>query len=134
MLRLTLPQSLIAVTFLINQSLAEGLFPDDWKLAAVKPIPKSSNPSDMGDLRPISLLPCLSKVLEKVVCNQLTEYLEDNNILPERQSGFRRGHGTATALANVVDGLLVSRDQGMLSFLILLDFSRAFDSINMANP
>jgi hypothetical protein len=86
----------------------------------------------MGDLRPISLIPCLSKVLEKVVCDQLTEYLEDNNILPERQSGFRKGHSTASALADVVDGLLVARDRGMLSFLILLDFSRAFDSINIA--
>lgn len=60
----------------------------------------------------LNLLPCLSKILEKIVCEQLTKYLETNNILPPHQSGFRKGYGTATTLADIVDNLLVAQDQG----------------------
>lgn len=91
MLRLTLPQSLGAITAIINQSILDGVFPNSWKTAIIRPLPKVGVPSTMSDLRPISLLPILSKVLERVVCEQLTRYLEEHNILPQRQSGFRRG-------------------------------------------
>ncbi|KAL0819933.1 hypothetical protein ABMA28_007935 [Loxostege sticticalis] len=120
-----------AITAIVNRSIVDSVFPEDWKVAVIKPIPKTSQPASVGDLRPISILPCLSKILERVVCDQLTKYLEDHNILPTLQSGFRRGHGTATALADVVDGLLTAQDQGRVSMLLLLDFSRAFDSINI---
>ncbi|KAL0883331.1 hypothetical protein ABMA27_016821 [Loxostege sticticalis] len=129
--KLTLPFSLGAITAIINRSIADSVFPDSWKVAVVKPLPKTSQPASVGELRPISILPCLSKVLERIVCDQLTGYLEEHNILPDLQSGFRRGHGTATALADVVDNLLTAQDKGMVSMLILLDFSRAFDSINI---
>lgn len=84
----------------------------------------------MKDLRPISLLPCLSKVLEKVVCSQVSEYLERYNILPEFQSGFRKSRGTNTALLDVTDNIIEAQDRGMGTILVLLDFSRAFDAIN----
>lgn len=131
MLLLTLPESLEAVTAIINSSIMTGIFPESWKLAMVRPIPKSNDPSSCQDLRPISLLPCLSKVLEKAVSLQLAKYLEDNNILPQKQSGFRKGHSTSTALLDVVDNLLGAQDRGMVSILVLLDFSRAFDSLNI---
>ncbi|KAL0839927.1 hypothetical protein ABMA28_016543 [Loxostege sticticalis] len=131
MLKLTLPYSLDAITTIINRSIVDSVFPEDWKVAVVKPLPKTSHPESVGELRPISILPCLSKVLERIVCDQLTGYLEANNILPDLQSGFRRGHGTATALADVVDNLLTAQDQGRVSMLLLLDFSRAFDCINI---
>ncbi|PZC76278.1 hypothetical protein B5X24_HaOG204833 [Helicoverpa armigera] len=86
----------------VNTSIQTNTFPDAWKCAAVRPLPKISDPNSFKDLRPISILPCLSKVLERVVYNQTLNYLEDNNILPDLQSGFRKGRGTATALADVV--------------------------------
>ncbi|XP_028172352.1 uncharacterized protein LOC114361498 [Ostrinia furnacalis] len=125
-----LPNNGKTIATIINCSLQQGVFPDDWKVAAVTPLPKTNRPASLQDLRPVSILPCLSKVLEKIVCKQLTTYLERHNILPELQSGFRGGHSTAAALADVVDNLLAAQDRGMVSALLLLDFSRAFDSIN----
>ncbi|KAL0831856.1 hypothetical protein ABMA28_001386 [Loxostege sticticalis] len=130
MLLLTLPYSLGAITAIINRSILDGVFPENWKVAIVRPFPKTSQPSTVRELRPISILPCLSKILERIVCSQLTNYLEVQDILPHYQSGFRKGYGTATALAGVVDDLLAAQDRGMLTILTLLDFSRAFDSIN----
>ncbi|XP_028156407.1 uncharacterized protein LOC114349991 [Ostrinia furnacalis] len=131
MILLTLPYSLEAITDIVNCSILEGSFPECWKIAVVKPLPKINHPTTVHELRPISILPCLSKILERIVCDQLTKYLETEDILPQRQSGFRKGFSTATALSDVVDHLLASQDRGMVSLLMLLDFSRAFDSINI---
>lgn len=131
MLLSTFPQSLEALTRIINCSIETSTFPDIWKVAVVRPIPKNNNPQEVKDLRPISILPCISKIVEKAVCQQLTIYLERNNILPELQSGFRKNRSTATALLDVTDNLLCAQDKGLCSILVLLDFSRAFDSINV---
>lgn len=131
MLLLTLPHSLNTLHKLINKSISLSTFPDMWKVAIVRPIPKTANPSELKDLRPVSILPCLSKILEKAVCEQLTRFLEDNNILPQMQSGFRKRRGTVTALADVTDNILMAQDKGMCTFLVLLDFSRAFDSLHL---
>lgn len=96
----------------------------------MRPLPKKSNVSDLKDLRPISILPFLSKILEKIVYDQVVKFCESHDLLPELQSGFRSKRSTATALLDVVDGLLSNLDSGMGSILTLLDFSRAFDSIN----
>lgn len=130
MILLTLPRTLKVITNLINKSIYTGIFPDVWKEAIVKPIPKKPNPNNLSDLRPISILPFLSKIIEKVICQQLTAYLLANKILPQKQSGFRAGHSTATALLDVIDGVLSARDAGNGTILALLDFSRAFDTIN----
>lgn len=132
MITLMLPQCLDTLTNMINKSITSAVFPTAWKTAIVKPLPKISTPLDIKDLRPISLLPCLSKVLEKVVSSQVTKYLEDHNILPDMQSGFRKGRGTNTALLDVTDNILAAQDEGMGTILVLLDFSRAFDSIDIS--
>lgn len=130
MLLMTLPDALESVAAVINTSITTSIFPDIWKLAIVRPLPKITNPVDLKDLRPISILPCLSKILEKAVSTQLSDYLEKNNILPEVQSGFRKGRSTVTALLDVTDNILCAQDEGMCTLLVLLDFSRAFDSID----
>lgn len=132
MLLLTLPHSLEALTAIVNASISTSTFPDKWKVAIVRPLPKCSNPADIKDLRPISILPCVSKIMEKVVSYQLAEFLEVNKILPEVQSGFRKFKSTATALLDVTDNVIASQDEGMCTLLVLLDFSRAFDSINIS--
>lgn len=131
MVSLTLPYTLCAVTEIINKSISSSTFPDTWKTAIIRPIPKTSCPVSFKDLRPISILPYLSKILEKVVYSQLHRYIESNELLPVLQSGFRKSRSTTTALLNVVDDILHAQDGGMGTILVLLDYSRAFDSINI---
>lgn len=130
MIRLTLKTTLPIIAHMVNSSIEHGIFPEDWKIAKVRPIPKSNKTEDLKDLRPISILPALSKIIEKIVCDQLAKYLENNELLPIVQSGFRGKHGTATALAKVTDDVITASDKGMGTVLVLLDFSRAFDCLN----
>lgn len=130
MIRMTLPCTLPIITSIINKSLETTTVPKSWKLAKVKPLPKTNVVEQVKDLRAISLLPVLSKIIERVVSVQLTKYLEKEKILPILQSGFRSGRGTDTSLAHVTDDILTASDKGQGSILVLLDFSRAFDCLN----
>ena len=105
-------------------------FPDTWKIAKVTPIGKIENASKITDFRPISLLPALSKVLERLLCNQMISYLNINNLFSEYQSGYRQHHSTVSALVKIVDDIKLKLDRREFVVLALLDFSKAFDSIN----
>ncbi|CAK1581581.1 unnamed protein product [Parnassius mnemosyne] len=131
MILLSLPCTLDAITAIINKSIVTGIVPNKWKEALVTPIPKNENPVELKDLRPISILPFLAKLLEKAICEQLTKFVEATNILPQLQSGFRKGCGTATALVDVTDNILAEQDSGHSTILTLLDYSRAFDCLNI---
>lgn len=131
MILLTLPDTLPIITHIANESINQQIFPSSWKTALVRPIPKSNNVAQHKDLRPISLLPILSKLIEKIIKDQMITYINDANILPAMQSGFRSGYGTETALLTVADDLITASDSGSCSALVLLDFSRAFDCINI---
>lgn len=130
MLKLCLPAIAIYITHIINVCLELGVFPTSWKESVICAIPKINNPTECSHLRPISLLPILSKILEKVVHLQLEEYFSNHNLFPKCQSGFRRGHSTTTALVNISDDLVSALDNKKASALILLDYSKAFDSVN----
>jgi retron-type reverse transcriptase len=84
----------------------------------------------LDDQRRISILRCVSKIVERVVHNQLTRYLCLEDLLDNCQSGFRRNHSTTTALLKVLNDLKEAVNIGYVSFLLLLDFSKAFDKIN----
>lgn len=84
----------------------------------------------MSDYRPICILPSLSKVLEKLIKNQITDFLDDNELLNRYQSGFRKKHNTGTALLKVTHDIRAAMDKKLLTVLLLLDFSKAFDSIS----
>lgn len=118
------------ITHLVNSCICSGVFPDSWKQANIIPLSKCSRPKEFSDLRSISILPFLSKIMEKVMETQLNSFLNDNNILPEKQSGFRSGHSCETALAEVTDSVIRSLDRSMASVLIMLDYSKAFDTLN----
>lgn len=129
-LNLCIPYLLPYITHIINFCLMNSVFPTSWKKAHVIPIPKISNPQNFNDLRPISILPTLSKVLEKAIENQMLEHLNKNNIIQATQSGFRSGHSCTTALLKITDDVLEAFDKGKLTLLILLDYSKAFDTLN----
>ena len=77
-----------------NSSIDKEIFPDSWKVARVCPAPKINNPIKEKDFRPISILPVLSKVNEKVILDQLNDYIEKSSVYKSTQSGFRKGHST----------------------------------------
>ena len=86
------------LTFIINLSITTGIFPNEWKYARVSPIFKDEDKTDPNNYRPISVLPIVSKLIERVVFNQLYTYLNYNNLLTESQSGFRPLFSTETTL------------------------------------
>ena len=116
------------VTILINKIVEAKAFPLTWKCADVVPLYKKGKKDDVENYRPISLLPCCSKICEKVMCKQLYEYLDSTGILPPRQFGFRKGQGTTHAIAELL--LELEPKDKQHTALMLLDFSKAFDVIN----
>nr|CAI5821884.1 unnamed protein product [Callosobruchus analis] len=119
-----------ALINIINSCILSGYYPNAWKTAIVKPIPKKSEIEEFKDLRPISLLPTFSKILEHILNKQIKSYVYRNCILPDHQSGFRSSHSCTTALLKVTDDILEAVDTGESSVLVMLDYSKAFDCLN----
>ena len=117
---------------IMNCSLKTGTFPSAFKTAVVKPLLKKSNLSsdNVDNFRPVSNLPFLSKILEKIVFNQLSDFINKHNILDKFQSGFRKNHSTETALLKIVNDLRRNLDSKKPSILVLLDLSAAFDTVD----
>ena len=104
-------------------------FPNEWKQARITPIPKMDSPQDNNDFRPISILPVLSKIYERLVHNQVVEFLENYHLLEDNISGFRKGHSTASVLLSVRDDILKAMNRSECTLLVLADFSKAFDTV-----
>ena len=129
-LKLGIEYSVYAFTNIINTSILYKKFPTRWKQAIVKPLPKNINPSCVSDYRPISLLPAFSKVIEKLIAKQMIEYLKETNYFDNLQSAYKPSHSTVTALLNVTDDIYECLENSELVFLVLLDYSKAFDCAN----
>ncbi|KAK3521081.1 hypothetical protein QTP86_022931, partial [Hemibagrus guttatus] len=129
MLQTISPDLLPFITTVTNGSLTSGHVPTVFKKARVIPILKKPalDPSDISNYR---LLSFLSKILEHVVCNQLSDYLMQNNLHDPNQSGFKAAHSTETALLAVTEKLHAAISAKLSSVLILLDLSAAFDTVN----
>lgn len=115
---------------LINQSLNLGIFPNCLKLAKVIPVYKKDDKKNVSNYRPISLLPSLSKIFEKIVFQQIYTFLGDNNILFPSQYGFRAKHSTehaALEIVNRIQKFMYNKDNPTAIFL---DLSKAFDTLN----
>ena len=120
------------VTYLFNLSIRKNVFPTSWKMARVTPLPKDGDPTDVNNLRPISLLPIPGKILEHLIHKQVMSYLDRNHILDENQSGFRKNYSTTSALAAFMDDIYMNVNYSCLTHAIFIDFRKAFDSINHA--
>ena len=121
-----------SITHLINKSIVHGKVPRAWKIAKVIPIHKKGDKSNPDNYRPISLLPCITKVLERVIQLQLLHHLQTYNILVPVQSGFRAKHSTVTALVKVTDEWLMAMDKGVYTGTIFVDLRKAFDMVDHA--
>ena len=129
-LKTSAPVIVKSLTYLINKSLLEGIFPNRWKTAKIIPVFKKGDKMQPDNYRPISLLSCASKVLEKVVQKQLLNYLRINGILSVEQSGFRLKHSTCTALIKVTDEWLRALDKGEYTGSVFVDLQKAFDVVD----
>ena len=108
MLKAIYPSILPALYIIFNKSLSNGEFPDNMKLAVVKPLYKAKNRSEMSNYRPISLLPVISKVLEKLIHIRIMKFLNHHKVFYEGQYGFRPQRSTSDAIldlsGNILDG------------------------------
>ena len=129
-LRIAAPILAPSIARLINMSFSTGKFPTRWKTANVTPLFKQGAASDPSNYRPISVLPVVSKVIERHMHNSLYAFLMDNNLLYSRQSGFRRMHSTETALVKLIDELLFSLDNNQVCSMVLVDYRKAFDIVD----
>ena len=115
---------------IFNRSLTTGIFPSEWKIARVTPVFKSGSRSDPANYRPVSLLPIVSKLLEKRVFEALNHHFESNSILPDCQFGFRKARSTVDAVSVLENDLLTAKDRRLHSGAVFLDVRKAFDTVD----
>ena len=118
------------VSHIINLSLTSEVFPSSFKKARVKPLYKKGSRLDVGNYRPVSILPVLSKILERAVNDQLNEYLTKKGLLYDFQSGFRKGFSTETCLMNLCDYVKMETSKGNFTGMVLIDLQKAFDCVD----
>ena len=118
------------ITSIINASLLASTFPEVWKTAEITPSTKQGNHELPNNNRPISLLPALSKVCERVAYNQFVTYLTTKERLTTKQSGNKKWFSIETSLIHTTDAFLKGIDDKTLTACVLLDMSKAFDSID----
>ena len=117
---------------IVNLSFQQASVPSSLKLAYIHPLLKkpSLDPDVLQNYRPVSNLPFLSKVLERVAFSQLATYLLNNHLLDSRQSAYRPHHSVETLLVNLSSDILLNMDSGKITAVLLLDLSSAFDTVN----
>lgn len=118
------------ISELVNDSFQCGIFPDDMKLAKIIPIYKGGNKLLITNYRPISILPTISKIMERVMYDRLILFLEVNRILKDNQFGFRKNYSPQLALIKFINHILQQHDRGNFTVCVFLDLRKAFDTIN----
>ena len=106
-----------------------SMFPHQWKTARVLPISKDNYPSDTTDYRPISILPALSKIAERLILKQLLSHIEEQLLLKSTVTGYRKGNSTGITLLKFKDDIKKAMKSGEVTLATLVYFSKAFDTI-----
>lgn len=118
------------LTKCINKCLDEGTFPKSLKIAKVTPVYKSGTKSDPGNYRPISVLPVISKIYEKILYDRLKKFLESKNFLYKKQYGFRPNSNTLAATVDLVTQIKTKIDQKQITLGVFVDLKKAFDTVS----
>ena len=118
------------LALIITQSLTSGIYRDKFKISKITPWHKKDDRTVISNYRPISLLPTMSKIIERILHSQLYAYFNENNLIAEQQYGFRSHHSTELAALKLTDTLMCELDRPLLPFVIFLDLSKAFDTLN----
>lgn len=126
-----LPEKVVRlITIIFNAILRVGYFPDQWKVAQIIVVPKPGKPlHDVTSYRPISLLPIMSKLLEKIILERLRPILDQNDIIPSYQFGFRPGHSTLEQVHRVVNIINSALEEKKFCSAAFLDIRQAFDKV-----
>ena len=119
------------LTGLINKSFTDGVFPGVWKCAKVTALFKDGDKSLKDNYRPISILPTISKIIERSAHIHLSSFLEENRLLSQWQFGFRLKRSTSTALIAFTDQVLESMDKECVTGKVFLDLRKAFDTVDL---
>ena len=104
--------------------------PDDLKIAKATPIHKDDSSSNISNYRPISVLPCFSKMLGRIMCNRLQKYLKNQNILYDKQFGFLTGHSTEHAIVQLADQIYEAFEKNEYTLGVFIDLSKAFGTVD----
>ena len=115
---------------IINLSFSTGIFPLELKIARVIPLYKSGEKSQFSNYRPVSVLPAMSKIFERLLYQRLLSFVNKHNILYAYQFGFRQLHSPDLALILLVDKISMALEEGDYVLGLFLDFSKAFDTVN----
>lgn len=130
LLKVVASEIYVSLTDIINLSLSTGNIPDEWKVAKVIPVYKSGPRDNPENYRPISVLPALSKILEREVHIQLCKFIDKHNLLSPFQCGFRKNYSCETAVIYLTDSVRINADRGLLTGAAFIDIKKAFDTVN----
>ena len=118
------------LTRIVNESLSQGTVPREWKCAKITPLFKKGLSNHMDNYRPISVLPVVPKVLERVAHHQLHSFLSQHKLLNPYRCGFRRNHSTEFAAIAFSDYIRRGMDLGLFTGVLFIDLRKAFDSVD----
>ena len=120
----------LPLTLIINQTLTSGIFPDTLKIAKIIPLFKKGDRNLLENYRPISILPAISNIFERIMFNQIHSHFSTHNLFYSGQYGFRVNHSTQLAALELIDRITQDLDQGNTPITIFMDLSKAFDTLN----
>ena len=114
---------------LINYAFTNGIFPNNCKISKVIPIHKNGETNNPNNFRPISLLTCFSKILEKIIFKRITRFLNKHDVLNPQEYGFQKGISTAHAILNTVSTTFGNINRNQFTAIFFLDLKKAFDTV-----